>query len=97
VPRSVLSRIGRHGERVFAGAREGKQNPPSSPVAGEGGGERNIGRWAVALLVVVLGWRLRSGWVQASPEAEGVGGGERCVNGFGERNRFGGRCVNGGE
>jgi hypothetical protein len=41
---------------------------------GEGGGERNIGRWAAALLVVFLGWRLRSGWVRASPEAEGVGG-----------------------
>jgi hypothetical protein len=50
---------------------------------GEGGGERNIGRWAAALLVVVLGCRLRSGWVWASPGAEGVGGGERCVNGFG--------------
>jgi hypothetical protein len=35
--------------------------------------------------------------VRASPEAEGVGGGERCVYGFGERNCFGGRCVNGGE
>jgi hypothetical protein len=62
---------------------------------GEGGGERNIGRWAAALLVVFLGWRLRSGWVRASPEAEGVGGGERCVYGFEERNCFGGRCVNG--
>jgi hypothetical protein len=89
--------LGTFADRKAWREREGKQNPPSSPVAGERGGERNIGRWAVALLVVVLGWRLRSGWVQASPEAEGVGGGERCVNGFGERNRFGGRCVNGGE
>ena len=48
-------------ERVFAGAKEGEQNPPSSPVAGEGVGERNIGRWATALLVVILGWRLRAG------------------------------------